>query len=215
MPTVLTVLRSGGEFNASHVQALQRQVRRWSTADFVCLSDVPIPGVETVPLEHKWPGWWAKLELFRPDLKGDFLFTDLDNVILGPIDDILAVEEPMFNRGGPNGAIQSGLMRLPEYARPVVWERFLQDPEGNMQRDYTDRGGSFGDAGFISLHIGGRIWEDVLPSQVVNLATLKRRTYLGAWWFRVPEKDVRVLLCHRPHRPWTLPMFKRLYGEAV
>jgi hypothetical protein len=27
-------------------------------AGLVCLSDVDVPGVETIPLRHGWPGWW-------------------------------------------------------------------------------------------------------------------------------------------------------------
>jgi hypothetical protein len=49
--TVVTVLRQSEEFRPCHVQALQQQVKRWAPAGtkFVCLSDVPIEGVECIP----------------------------------------------------------------------------------------------------------------------------------------------------------------------
>lgn len=91
--------------------ALRRMV--WENSppntDFICLSDVKIPGVYTLPLLHKWPGFWAKMELFSPAMKDDFLFMDLDTVILGPIDDFLK-PRPLTTFGG-------ALMWLPEKDR--------------------------------------------------------------------------------------------------
>lgn len=79
--TVACVLRSGGAYNASHVAGLQAQVRHWlPQARFVCLSDVPV-NCERVPLQTSWPGWWAKIELFR-HLTGRTLYLDLDTVIV-------------------------------------------------------------------------------------------------------------------------------------
>ena len=49
------------------------------------LSDVPVDGVETIPLQHDWPGWFAKFELFRPDIEGDLLYFDIDTVITGDL----------------------------------------------------------------------------------------------------------------------------------
>ena len=80
--TVASVLRSGGQYNDWHVAGLRAQVSHWLPgARFVCLSDVPVD-CERVPLEHDWPGWWAKVELFR-HFKGRTLYLDLDSVIVG------------------------------------------------------------------------------------------------------------------------------------
>lgn len=51
---------------------------------FVCLSNVDVEGVETIPLRHNWPGWWSKLELFRSDLgiDGRCLYLDLDTLVV-------------------------------------------------------------------------------------------------------------------------------------
>jgi hypothetical protein len=78
---VACVLRSGGVYNAGHVSGLRAQVEHWlPSARFVCLSDVPVE-CERVPLESGWPGWWAKVELFR-HFKGRTLYLDLDSVVV-------------------------------------------------------------------------------------------------------------------------------------
>ena len=225
MPTVLTVLRSGGEFNAGHVQAMQRQVARWAPAGtmFKCLSDIDIPGVECIPLRHDWPGWWAKLELFRPDLGlGNFLFTDLDNVIVGPIDDLLnRGHGPHLQRGG-----WTALMWLPEWIRGHVWTQFIENGPAEVMGFFAKENrpvesgiGNYGDAGFISNTIGGyREWEEALPGQVINIVSLRLLTPLGVRWVHNWPKDTRMILCGGPqHRPWKMSMFwkLRLYGESI
>ena len=89
------------------MRRLQRNVARFSPPHrFVCLSDVPIKDVETVPLKHDWPGWWSKMALFDPAIEGDIFCTDLDNVFLGPLDDILGVRPtaPRARGGATRGA---------------------------------------------------------------------------------------------------------------
>ncbi len=96
MPTLITVLRSGGRYDATWVERLARGVRRHAPAftRFLCLTDLPmdIDGVERVCLRHDWPAWWAKMEAFRPGLSdGTMLLCDLDTVLTGPAD---ALAEP-------------------------------------------------------------------------------------------------------------------------
>lgn len=94
--TVALVLRSGGVYTPLWVQRLAAQIRAHHDVRVVCLSDVDVPGVETIRLLHDWPGWWAKVELFRPGLfDGPVLYFDLDTVILGPFDDLLAYDGRM------------------------------------------------------------------------------------------------------------------------
>jgi hypothetical protein len=52
---------------------------------FICLTNknFEIKGIECIPLEHNWPGWWSKIELFRPDLPNTrTLYLDLDLVVI-------------------------------------------------------------------------------------------------------------------------------------
>ena len=210
MATVVTVLRSGGEFGPEHVQAMQRQIRKWAPpgTEYICISDVPVPGVTIVPMKYDWPNWWCKLELFRPDLKGPFFFTDLDNIVIGKLDDILTADEFTLQWGG-----WTALMCLPEAMRHEVWDDFIKDPEGSMkefarENQPTINGvGNYGDAGFISsrgFKRGTRYWEVLYPGQVVNIA------YFNAPWpFRVQvstgkSANVRIIMAGQPNRPWRL-----------
>lgn len=85
--TVACVLKSGGIYDASWVARLRDGVARHLPIEhrFVCLSDVDVP-CDRIPLEHDWPGWWSKIELFK--LKGPVLFLDLDNAVVGDLVDI-------------------------------------------------------------------------------------------------------------------------------
>jgi alpha-N-acetylglucosamine transferase len=57
--------------------------------NFVCLSNTDVP-CERIPLIHDWPGWWSKIELFRPGLFEDWvLYLDLDVLIMQNIDDLV------------------------------------------------------------------------------------------------------------------------------
>lgn len=78
---VACVLRSGGQYDASHVEGLKKQVAHYMPdAHFVCLSDVEVP-CERIPLVTDWPGWFAKIELFEA-FKGQTLYLDLDTVLV-------------------------------------------------------------------------------------------------------------------------------------
>lgn len=218
---IIAVLRSAGEFAPRHVRAMQRQLARWApTARFTCLSDVAIPGVECIQLNDKWPDWWCKMALFRPEIRGGFLCTDLDNVFLGPLDDILAVDKYTTQIGESNA-----LAYYPEEVRAAVWAEWVKDPEGHMRKwhpETTPNKGQFGDGGFVkSLMSAEQHWEELLPGQVLNLVKLRTPRHPHTTWamptwplkIRDVPKDTRVLLCYRPWRPWTLPAFQRLYQE--
>lgn len=62
-----------------YVETLRRMVARNLSQphEFVCLQD------------EGDSGWWSKIELFRPGrFKGRVLYTDLDSVITGPLDEL-------------------------------------------------------------------------------------------------------------------------------
>jgi hypothetical protein len=89
MINVACVLRSGGRYDATWVHRLRDGVARHLTLPhrFICLTDTPVDCL-SVPLSTDWPGWWAKLEVFR--LAGKVLYLDLDSVVVGSLDDICA-----------------------------------------------------------------------------------------------------------------------------
>jgi hypothetical protein len=214
---VVAVLRSGGEFQPRHAQALQRQAARWAPeARFECLSDVEVPGVPRIPSRYNWPGWWSKMELFRPDIEGDLLCTDLDNVFLGPLSDILSVTAYTTQRGQSNA-----LAFYPAATRAKIWAEWIRDPAGHMHRfarENAEVKHRFGDGGFIaSVVTAEQCWEELFPGQVFNIALLAPQLKMASapwrrslWPLRVADipQETRVFLCYQPWRPWTLPVFK-------
>lgn len=205
----LNALHHGSsEYTAKHVQALARQIEQYAPfAQFQCLSDVKVDGVETLPLTHKWPGWWSKLELFRPDLRGDFLFMDLDTVIVGSLDDIASVSKLTmlrdFYRDGKKlkEGLGSGLMFLPESARSVVWDDFTTNPSLAMR--LHARGGDQTLLETHYMHPAAR-WQDEVPGQVVSWKVNCARG--------VPP-DARIICFHGQPRPWAVGQFLHLYRD--
>ena len=88
---VLCVCKSGAEYNAEWVRKLKAGVARNLTVpyEFKCLSDIDVP--DRIPLRHKWPGWWSKIEVFR-EVTGPTLYLDLDTVVTGNIDHLTKTE---------------------------------------------------------------------------------------------------------------------------
>lgn len=94
---IVCVLKTGGIYDYNYVNALSNSVKQHVTIKhkFVCLTN-DSTGFnknvdEVVYFKHAFPKWWAKIELFRPDLFNDkrVFFLDLDTIILRNIDHIL------------------------------------------------------------------------------------------------------------------------------
>lgn len=141
---------------------------------FVCLSDVDVPTVETIPLRHDWPRWWAKVEMFAPehDALGRKLYLDLDTVITGNIDGFGAYDGPAcitrdFNFGCPS---QSVLNFAPGSMRHL-WDAFIAEPERWMKDGDKMIAPHFGDQVLMTKVHGDRpidFWQDRLPGQLVS-----------------------------------------------
>lgn len=134
--SVVCVLRSGGEYTMEHVKRLRKQVQEHGAEELICLTDVPAPANQLViPLEHDWPRWWAKMELFRPNLSGlgKIVYLDLDTTVVGDLTRLLEFDRLAIMRDiyRPRG-LQSSVMVIPEHERDLVWRRWISDPEANM-----------------------------------------------------------------------------------
>lgn len=162
MLTVICVLRSGGgTYDSTWVAKLQRAVARNLTIPhrFVCLSDVEVP-CERIPLLHDWPGWWGKIELFRPGvITGPTLYFDLDTVIVGNIDHMADNNSPFamlknFSATTVPNMVGSGVMWFRDAASVPhkVYEKFAKMPECYMDHHlrHADAASSYiGDQAFI------------------------------------------------------------------
>jgi len=153
MLTVACVLRSGGQYDAEWVRKLRDGVARHLTLPhrFICLSDVGVP-CDRIPLVENWPGWWSKIELFRPGLfDGPVLYFDLDTVIVGSLDNIAAHPHQFtmaheFYR--PELLCSTTMAWSGDYS--FLYETFAADPVGISRRyDNELSGGRIGDQAFI------------------------------------------------------------------
>lgn len=172
MLTVASVLRSGGRYGVDDVRKLYGMVRRnLSHFDrFVCLSDVEfeIEGVERIPLIDRFPGYWAKIELFRPSVfYGDarVWFADLDTVIVGNVDELAARTEDFIGLRDfyfPD-RLASGLMLWSPTYRGGIYTDFIVNAK-QIIAQYRR-----GDQEFIEPYVSKpAYWQDVLPGAVVS-----------------------------------------------
>lgn len=146
--TVCSVLWVGQfrkrRYGPEWVQRLRNMVARRLDLPhrFVCLSNVTVPGVETIPLPPCDPGWWAKIALHKPGLlTGRCLYLDLDTLITGDLRPIaefpadIAFMPPSFVFGGgrPAGGpgivdrYQTSCMVWDAGAGAAIWEEYTRD----------------------------------------------------------------------------------------
>ena len=197
---VVTVLKCGGEFNEGHVEWLQRQIG----FPIVCLTDSPRPmtKVVSVPLTHKWPGWWSKMEMFRDDLcLGNFLYVDLDTVLLDGVPPVFRDFNETHVLSDLNGQpwIQSCLMFIHHGSRPAIWKSFSANPAKAMRQ-----AGAGGDQIFINRFLGSaKRLDEALPGEIISYKADVLR-----YRFRELDSDdletVKVVCFHGQPRPWNV-----------
>jgi hypothetical protein len=206
--TFACVLKAGpAGYAAAEVAWLHAGVNRHLPGvRFVCLSDMDVE-CERVPLLEGWPGWWSKLELFRPDLVGPILYADLDTLIVGSLADIAGAGKlTLLSDFYHPAEAASGLMFLPEEDRAAVWRAFTADPDRIMRRcaDF-DQNGVRGDGKFLGEMLGDRAarWQAELPGQVVSYKLhVRERTSSRETGNGDVPKGARVICFHGRPRPW-------------
>jgi hypothetical protein len=148
VPSVVCVW-TGNKYSPEYVEKLGRGVRRHLQVPhrLVCLTDrtEQIDNFEMVDISgYKLPGWWAKMLVFRPELRGSgrAVYVDLDSV---PVSDL----SPLL-RNRANFAICENFTRLAgntkwpcRYGSCVmtfaggwgehVWHAFHHDHQHHMQ----------------------------------------------------------------------------------
>lgn len=93
-------VKHGSKYGPEWVIRLRNMVARNLTLehDFVCLTDDPtglVGEVDCEPLHRDLPGWWAKINLGRPNqFLGQNLYLDLDVVIRNCIDGMILESKP-------------------------------------------------------------------------------------------------------------------------
>lgn len=219
MLTVACVFKDGGTvYEREHVTALYDQINKHIGVElkFVCLTDAArmnLPGTSIIPLHHRWPKFWSKIELFRPGLfDGPVLYFDLDTMIVGPIGDLVRGHKftVLNNFNFPDkGRIGSGLMAW-EGDYSFLYHTFIKDPDGFMAFHVENE--SFGDQGFIQTYLDTyELWQTKYPGRIVSYKKHCRGKRIKGTGVhprtirylpdRVP-KTASIICYHGQPRPW-------------
>lgn len=166
--------RNGGTcYGPEWVYALKRGLARHGySGDFRVLTDVEsVPPVWSRRLLHGWPGWWSKIELFRPGLfDGPVLYLDLDTLPVGPVDDLasyggsFAILRDFYRARHWQSAVMAW---TPGEHTQAIYERFTDDPHSYMRRFRSDQ--EFIEDTLRTHGADVDIVQDLLPGQVVSL----------------------------------------------
>jgi hypothetical protein len=196
--TVACVLRSGSHYLPRHVAGLHAQVRHWLPgARFVCLSDVPVP-CERIALETDWPGWWAKVELFRHFTSGRTLYLDLDTVITGDPAPLVDGRFTMIRNWIYPHLFASGVMAWSGKHEHIT--RSFEPVADKVMREYvtTDK---WGDQAFIAERAGEV--HAFPPGAVQSFRFHARRGR--------PPAGATIVAFNGTHLPWHGPNWARAW----
>lgn len=155
---IACVFKESRTFSVDYVREFSNVLHAYHPEyDQVCLTDYErndLPKrMERIPFSRDFVDhgeWFGKLELFRPDVREDLFYSDLDNVITSPLSNFFEyhLANPqvpfMIDDVDPNvKRLQSAVMYVPHGQKDHVWRR-LRD-HGRL----ISEAGAFGDAKVI------------------------------------------------------------------
>lgn len=215
MLTVACVLKSGrferaaykDGYTADDVLRLKNMVAdNLGEHRFVCFSDVDVP-CERIELQHRWPGWWSKIELFSQVFDDTVLYFDLDTVISGDLRDIASHPHQftMLKDFGMKSVHNSGVMAWRgDYTH--IYERFKKDPRRYMVSYLTPP--KLGDQAYISdVQKPIESFQDLWPGAIVS--------YKWHCVGKPRSDDVRVVCFHgQPKGAGSAGWVKEIWSKA-
>jgi hypothetical protein len=173
MINVVCVLKQGSKvgYDSTWVEKLKNSVARNLTLKhrFVCLSDVDVP-CERIPLISSSAGFWAKLELFRPNLfTGPVLYIDLDTVICNNIDDIVnsIKDQPFVMLKETDKNVVSSAVMWWQGDHSYLWERYTNTSVDVLKEQYSKMP-RYGDQAFIEDYTNHTLLQDYIPAEWVG-----------------------------------------------
>ena len=191
---VLSVLRSGGIYNESHVYALESMCENnilKHDYDFYCLTDHDNLACKSIKLKNGFKGWWSKIELFK--IEPPVLFFDLDTIIVNPIDDIISRISNidfcgLHDQWFPN-TIQSAIMHW-SVDMSFIYHKFMEDP-------LTPINSMWGDQDFINTLVPNKKYiQDYADGSIVSF---KANLDHGKLFNKEKHK---IVYFHGLPRPW-------------
>ncbi len=196
MLTVCCVLRSGGIYNSSHVSRLREQVALYLTQPyrFVCLSDMDVL-CERIALTDNLPGWWGKIELWRPGrFQGRVLYLDLDVTIIGGLDELADYPAPFAIcrdwipiRGHGLSKFNSSVMSWNAGSTDHIYTNFTPDVMNRLN----------GDQDFIAEQMP---WAEIFLADWCVSYKVQKHIKL-----KTLPAETRVIVYHGLPKSWDLP----------
>lgn len=197
---IVTVLKAGKDFNPHHAVWLAKQIAAFHPeAEFVCLTDTRIdhPEITEIYMPRPWAGFWSKMNLYNPELlPGDVFYLDLDSVVVGPIDDLVALDRSTGLRDFYHPRLlASGMLFIREEDKAPIYDAFVHQPAHWINVCRTRA--RWGDQGFLE-NFRDRFdhWQDVRPGRVCSYKVHCKRN--GG---KIPD-GVSVVCFHGIPRPW-------------
>jgi len=191
----------GKKYGIEYTYRLLNMVKRNTTRkfNFYCLTDTPeiySDEVLAIKLMPSYVGWWNKMQLFRTDIlpKGEYLYFDLDVVIVDNIDEIFDHVGFGITRDFVNP--DPGILGGREYNSSVMkfspdaslWRFFQYNLKRWMQIQKEIP--FFGDQNVISAYLNSKSYSNAFPDHWLwsyKIGTLRGRRpldhnkFFGAW----------------------------------
>lgn len=178
----ICVLKSGGAYDEEDVFQLKMGIdANYRGARFACLSDIDLD-CERIALTENLPGWWSKLEMYKPREWGEgierIVYFDLDTIIKGPIEffnellseDRLYALEDWYH---PDKTANSSIVSFRPGQCDHIWEKFSEDPRKYIQIGQRSGMWNWGDQGFLTHHFESNIYllQPRFPDRIVSYKT--------------------------------------------
>lgn len=171
------VYKTGGDYDIEYVNHILKALTDYNhKIEFHCITDDEELEDKhfTIPMQYAYPGWWSKMELFRPDIDDEaFLYIDLDTIIVKDLDQIMGIcsihpNDPiMLSDFFYSHKLASGVMWLPKEIREIIWNEWILDPEAIMQ-DHAKYGDQeFIESVFKKYQIDCKRWQSLLDGGVI------------------------------------------------
>ena len=136
---IATVFRSGGTYTEAHVNNIYNSCKQYidSDFDFYCLTDMKgeftNKNIKKVTLQHNWPIYWSKMELFKPGVfpsHSNVFYIDLDTLITNDITDIATYDTNFFGMRDFNtlNLLSSGVLKYKYNTSHYIYNTFKMDP---------------------------------------------------------------------------------------
>ena len=210
---IVSVLKSGPEYQPGHARWLHRQLNDYDT---VCMTDCQnITGVRTTPLLYDFPAWWSKLEVFNPDHpclgKEDLLLLDIDTVVTGDLTPFfkqpcMTTLTDFYHEHSPLRPPGSAVMYIPADIKAYIWTTFMASPLEWINR--RQQPPFHGDQGFLASILSPARWQDVLPGAAVSYKKDIACQGMPGWHPQRSQGNgdipagTRLVCFHGKPRPW-------------